>query len=137
MIDVIFRGKDLTGVMNHSWFEGSLDLTFNPEFPVIICKDRYDNIIRVIVDKQTVGQYVGQRDKNKTKIFEGDILEFDFEDIGKQRAFVYYDVKYHSFLLKVITSDFQYVNIEEGVIIGNVHDNPELLKVYRVWKSKT
>ena len=101
MIDVIFRGKDLTGVMNHSWFEGSLDLSTNPEFPVIISKDRY-----------------------------GNILEFDFEDIGKQRAFVYYSEKYHSFLLKVITPDFQYVDIREGVVIGNIHDNPNLLKVY-------
>ena len=136
MIDVIFRGKDLTGVMNHSWFEGSLDLSTNPEFPVIISKDRYGNTIHVVVDKQTVGQYIGKRDKNKTRIFEGDILEFDFEDIGKQRAFVYYSEKYHSFLLKVITPDFQYADIGESVVVGNIHDNPNLLKVY-LWKNKT
>ena len=80
------------------------------------------------VKAETVGQYTGLTDKNGKKIFEGDIVQ------GKDRlekhleVFGYIDHKNGSF---VITGDFmthyRWLDYEVEVI-GNIHDNPELLE---------
>ena len=80
------------------------------------------------IKPNTIGQYTGLKDKNGKKIFEGDILEFDFYDIGKQRAFVYWNEKYCAFLLNVISNNFEFAKISDGKVIGNIYENPELLK---------
>ena len=80
------------------------------------------------VKAETVGQYTGLTDKNGKKIFEGDIVQ------GKDRlekhleVFGYIDHKNGSF---VITGDFmthyRWLDYEVEVI-GNIHDNHELLE---------
>lgn len=80
------------------------------------------------VKAETVGQFTGLTDKNGKKIFEGDIVQ------GKDRlekhleVFGYIDHKNGSF---VITGDFmthyRWLDYEVEVI-GNIHDNPELLE---------
>ena len=128
MREIEFRGKDRTGIMYNDWFYGSLDLTTNEEYPRIICKDKFNNVMFIDVNKDTVGQYIGKKDRNGIKIFDGDILEYEFEDIGKQKAYVKWNGKYSLFTLEVISEDFEYAPIELGVVIGNIYDNSELLK---------
>ena len=125
MREIEFRGK-LTN--NRGWAYGNLSIKPHNECAIITPDNtplgRYGK-----VEIETVGQYTGLKDQNGTKVFEGDILEFEFESIGKQKAIVYYSDRYASFCLNPV-DNFQYALIRDGRVIGNIYDNPELL-IYR------
>lgn len=135
MRDIIFRGKwKDTG----EWFEGyhvCIGETYH-----YICTGKLDisgvvpTFEHYLVYPETVGQYTGLIDKNGVEIFEGDILLFDFEDIGKQKAIVEWCQKYTTYQLRPL-DNFKYVEMSEGTVIGNVHDNQELLEVKK-WPEK-
>lgn len=92
------------------------------------------------VDPQTVGQYVNRKDKNKKRVFEGDVVRFYKEINGETfqgKYVVYYVDAYCAFMLRDIEqksypkdlpsqSEMKYYEV-----IGNVYDNPELLEVAR------
>ena len=63
MREIIFRGKERTGILNHAWLVGALD-NINEESPKIISPDRYGNPMFVDVAPETVGQFTGLTDKN-------------------------------------------------------------------------
>ena len=73
---------------------------------------------------ETIGQFIGAADKNRHGIFEGDIVKF------KNELFeVKFIEKYSRFAgVKpgVVFSVFLFSNSE---VVGNIHDNPELMKV--------
>lgn len=129
MREILFRATDLSGVNNRSWIFGSLDTTEN-EYTIMIYPDRFGNKCRIFVDPKTVGQYTGLTDKNGKKIFEGDIVERFW--LGEKHIYLIgYDNGIASFIGKDICSenfttfDYDACRFE---IIGNIHDNPELLE---------
>ena len=95
-------------------------------------------VFRVI--PETVGQYTGLTDKNGKngkKIFEGDIVKHfdnsnDDYDIGE----IYFDTDFvgwrrtttHKFHNKTLISTYKINPTCIYEVIGNIHDNPELLK---------
>ena len=75
---------------------------------------------------ETVGQYTGLTDKNGAKIFEGDIISFECSgcalitwDDDDARFVILYDEN--------DKTDFSAFWGKDVEIIGNIHDNPELL----------
>ena len=75
-------------------------------------------------------QYTGLKDKNGKKIFEGDIVMADFDYTEQPMEVIYYKC---GFKLKSKdckeTYDYSiHDETPELEVIGNIHDNPELLK---------
>lgn len=124
MREILFRGKD-NGVLNNQWQFGSADFT-NEMFPQIIRKDRFGNKMYITVDEETVGQFTGLTDKNGKKIFEGDICRI-------HNLLYKVEFKYSCWWLTILSSKVYCCpafNSHCGAsceIIGNIHDNPELL----------
>ena len=146
MREIIFRGKRID---NGEWVSCGTLIHFNPENgedPVFMpglneectcTHDEFDNIIAFDkvdfykVDPETVGQYTGLEDKNGKKIFEGDIVRCGTGRICKVTFFISPGVS--GFDLVAIGGfdappPHNWVLFIDTEVIGNIHDNPELLR---------
>lgn len=138
MREIKFRGRDkrYDGTWE-PWMYGSLDLS--DLWPAII-----ENGAPLSVQRETVGQYTGLKDKNDIEIYEGDVLKFSWDSpcgpvefcgMVKFRAkdaafrFWYDDFKDWAGLSGVSRNDME--------VIGNVFDNPELKeRFWTVWNQE-
>ena len=126
MQEILFRGKR---IHDGKWIVGSLHIEkFENDKEYLCCK-----INQCDVYPETVGQYTGLTDKNDNKIFEGDIVAgaLHWFEQKKNGVVTFRDgsfglLWYHgeAELFNPFTS---MCNITYEVI-GNIHDNPELLK---------
>lgn len=138
MPEILFRGKR---VDNGEWVEGSLLHDPDLEAFDIVGFNYYSGESGLEreefccrVDPSAVGRYTGLTDKNGVKIFEGDIL--------KTTVYVYCKaavVAYSEGCFWVHNPNggnmplFKYVDMDSGKadrveVVGNIHDNPELLE---------
>lgn len=150
--EILFRGKRID---NGEWVEGyfvkgewyfdkkeiyallPLDLCFFP---------RCEISEWVEVDPKTICQYTGLTDKNGRKIFEGDIITYQHDnddcpfpnkDTKRRVGRVYFQEFRSCFAVaegrngsdRINQDLFKYVQNGNRVeVIGNIFDNPELLK---------
>ena len=146
MREILFRGKRAD---NGEWEYG--DLWCNPYGKRVVC------IVSPINDQgttggnevipETVGQYTGLTDKNGRRILEGDILQgeqYPFNSDGEYNYFAevcYWDnaPEFGIYIFKNPkanirgisegnTCDMQDWESIDWEIIGNIYDNPELMK---------
>lgn len=127
MREILFRGKRMD---NGLWIEGCLRQY--PNGNAGICCKHMRHTFRV--DPETVGQYTGLTDRNGQRIFEGDIVRFwssYYEELTGDPCVVEYGVFNCSCCEGVYGWQFKGGNIrysEDYIIIGNIHEEPELLK---------
>lgn len=125
----LFRGKIR---IIDEWVEGSL-LKY-PDGDCYICRPSDDPAVldKYDVDTDTVGECTGLRDKNGKLIFEGDIVDHHVQgNILVNRGVIVWDAKNGRWAHKLNTMEpclFMF-NSTAWEIIGNIHDNPELLEV--------
>jgi len=131
MREIKFRGKSKP---LGEWKKGSLWL--NNEQALIIPSPIYDddeedqNVIL-----ETVGQFTGLKDKNGVQIFEGDrILYQNSLEHGEGVITFHLGFNIEWDLNTVVTSNpslisplFYFGCEKEIEVIGNIHDNPELI----------
>lgn len=86
-----------------------------------------DGLDKWPVYTDTLGQYTGLKDKNGKRIFEGDILLLDGED-GYFKLEFDEDTARFVMIGDSVQVDFDNFWSYEVEVIGNIHDNPELLK---------
>lgn len=111
MREILFRGKREDG----RWGVGYLADEYSK---VMIINDaKHDEWFRV--KKDTIGQYTGLHDSDGNEIFEGDILYDDYENA----VVVFWDGCFVAQMRGLVLNLFEF----DGVVVGNVHDNPELV----------
>jgi len=136
MRTIKFRGKDSNG----NWHYGDLEHSPIGKFCRIheywdngLYKSQYD------VKPATVGQYTGLTDKNGMEIYEGDIVSHPwkdpiFGDLVETGQFVHSTICFNNGAFVVnYRLQGEYIYLQDFVrlkcleVVGNIHDNPELL----------
>lgn len=142
MREYLFRGKRKD---NGEWAEGGSifrlinkigEHFFIPQFGEGLIATHDDNMMNIValenmtmyrVDPETVGQYTGHICKNG-KLFEGDLIKYKNSPINLIR----WNQDISGFEAVTFRDGVEYTcgicMVEDVEIIGNIHDNPEILK---------
>ncbi|HAG04060.1 MAG TPA: hypothetical protein DCG28_01355 [Lachnospiraceae bacterium] len=149
MREALFRGKR---VDNGEWVEGATltvlyqentALIFMPQAGESVKADVMDSNDRILtsiygnfyqVIPATVEQYTGLKDKKRKKIFSGDICEFDNGEPDENERYTNYVVQWDCINCQYVVVDghnredcLDIFFAKNAKVIGNIHDNPELL----------
>lgn len=157
MLEILFRGKCIVnGEWVEGYLTkrpSSIQIGYcSPWYIYVPPRDPDDSGCTYNVIPETIGQYTDLEDKNGVKIFNGDILkvktmwhaEFPEDENGVFSAPIkketYWSVEYKNFAGEM---GFMVYGIDrrwhtkltwnklynsEAVVVGNIYDNPELLK---------
>ena len=134
MHEIIIKGKTYDGM----WVEGAYyhakKYYGDPDdvhciIPTVESLDYEQALEYFIVDPATVGRYTGLKDKNRRRIFEGDIVTrilfdkpYHYEVVYRPGYASFDGIRKGGFISFSNDADcFE--------VIGNIYDNPELLEV--------
>ena len=123
MREIKFRGRDICA---GEWLYGDLRQRAGclPSIIRSFCNNGKLDYCETPIHRDSLGQFTGLYDKSDNEIYEGDILC----EIETNIKVV---VTYEAPMFCYTDNDFGYkfLNLPENfIIIGNIHDNPELLK---------
>lgn len=149
MREILFRAKRTD---NGEWVEGDLSyLVHNKEKMYVFPADGLDSADRYEVNQETLCQYTGLHDKNGNRIWENDIVSCEHEKYPDDNPSEVYPllpdpIKYkRNYAVEFINTGSSYgyrlrnrsihfmitgnvIYNHKIEVIGNIFDNPELLK---------
>ena len=133
MREIKFRGKDIEN--DNLWRYGSL-ITYPSGCTSIIEFDKFGNELNHDVDPDTVGQFTGLKDKNGKEIYEGDVIRSPLSEDKTRPHRIFYHTGNAAFMGALVDrKELCYLRLDQDWIykfgkevIGNIHDNPELIK---------
>ena len=144
MREILFRGKR---VDNGEWIKGYYcRFGWTGQEKHYIIPHYSSDGMPMEIDPDTVGQYTGLTDKNGVKIFEGDIVSYQFDNddcplpnknTKKRIGRIFFSDWRASYSVtagkngcdSINTNLYGYVRNGNRVeVIGNIRDNPELLE---------
>lgn len=125
MRKTLFRAKR---IFTQDWVFGDCRVS---EILQSINKLKYEKYVAEIIDKdfniyavdsETVGQFIGLKDKNDKMIFEGDVIKW------RKHIFVveFYADDFLSVFYPFCWTEDSNIKASECEIIGNIYDDPEL-----------
>lgn len=120
MREILFRGKTKDEWIYGNYHKTSKRTMIQPE-----------RLFPFEVIPETVGQYTGLKDKNGKRIFEGDIV---LDEQSGYNYLIKWFAEYTCFSLANKNGHMEFgcdeieIFLNDLVVIGNVTDNPELLK---------
>ena len=135
--EIKFRGKTYDG----RWFFGDLSTSSKPNI-YVFPSDGMDSPDTYLVRPTTIGQFTGLHDRNGKEIYEGDIV-FWKDGSENPNHWRYAKVEYYdrraTFCFTIVKCGTREIGYQFGAehsfggydeieVIGNIYDNPELLK---------
>lgn len=118
-----FRGRRIA---NEEWVYGSLLRWPDGDCTILESKDGKNYVWKREIEPNTVGQYTGLRDTDGREIYEGDIVR---TSVAKDAiGVVEWNNDQASFVVHMKGRTQCYPLSKSDKIIGNIHDNPELLR---------
>ena len=124
MREIRFRGKRLD---NGEWVYGCLKHVYRNDFSPEITSwtDAEGGYYRTDpVNPNTVGQYTGMKDSDGNEIYEGDIVR----GFGGEHIYGKWEFNTVITIESFIGDTYELGHFENSKVIGNIHDNPELLE---------
>ena len=133
MREIKFRGRKSNG----EWLYGDLvhNVGVGASTALIFPEDAHDSWDRYIILTDTIGQFTGLLDKNGKEIYEGDIIRGNCGHGEVRHLISFYDMT-ASFVAEILpdtdindycTASQIWILKYSKEVIGNIHDNPELL----------
>ena len=132
MREILFRGKTKSGMWVYGYY--MLTLIRGEKTHVIVPLTSHMDVTldkeQYIIDPKTVGQYTGLKDNNGNRIFEGDIVKY-----ADETFLVVFEQRNGSAYFGIKISNIETWNFSGSVpsskmeVVGNIHDNPELLEM--------
>ena len=158
MKEILFRAKAInrnpdreyrTNYKNGDWVYGLITKLYDAVYNSPAEMKNTDGVSDIEIDCNTIGQFTGLRDKNEVKIFEGDIVRF-----GNTNYLVFWNGEAFQWQIRMYKNGYNfpvYAGQDTGFpaecvtlgwvaaeipilgtmsteVIGNIYDNPELIK---------
>ena len=141
MREILYRGKAInrdkgfhrTSYKNGDWVYGLVTRLFDERFENLPAEmTNVDGTSGIEVDYNTISQFTTLTDRNGEKIFEGDIVVVNTTSIDEEDGYGVID--WHEDTARFIVElpnllvDFDNLYSYDCEVIGNIHDNPDLLR---------
>jgi len=139
MREILFRAKNIHSYNGEppKWEYGGIILTDND---ASIVNAVSTNFSATPVDRNTIGQFTGLYDLNDKAVYEGDIISAEYET-KKEIVYENFKIRWNDSCAGFIADNpdgWEFLDeLPLFRVIGNIHDNSEILRATKIKKSET